>query len=334
MAAARLLLVLSAALFCGRLPDVSLAFRLDCGRMLRLLVLALLVPVTAARAQDSIALQEGWEFGVRYWFSTGTTRWSHNAQGIDPSLGNPTSTLTYEDVRAHSLELHARNSYPDRWFVRGYAGIGKVTDGRLIDEDFFAGQVKFSESHSTVKGDRLKYAMLDIGRDIWVGRSNTLGLFAGYHYWTERVDAFGATFPVNFLGNPDLPESELVISNEVTWNSLRLGVSWNAAFGRSTRFSLDAAFLPYARFRNEDSHYLRSDFGPAPNVFMNANGYGAQLDLELRQRFAGDWEAGAGLRYWWIRAVNGDVSTRTFSAPLVEFISERVGLTLTLAKRW
>jgi hypothetical protein len=304
--------------------------------MLRSLLFALLVAATAARAQGPAALQQGWELGARYWFSGGTTRWSHNAQGLNPSLGNPTSTLTYEDVRAHSLELHARKSFPDQWFLRGNAGLGTVTGSRLIDEDFAAGQFKFSESNSPVKGDRLVYASLDVGRDIWVlgqGR-HTIGLFVGFHHWSERLDAYGATWPVNFSGSPQIPESVLVISNEATWNSLRLGVSWNTSLAPKTRFSLDAALLPYARLRNQDSHWLRSDFGPAPNVFIKGRGYGLQLDLELRHGLADNWEAGAGFRYWWIETRNGNVSTITFSAPLVEFVSERIGLTLSLTRRW
>ncbi|HEV7476318.1 MAG TPA: hypothetical protein VGO02_01125, partial [Burkholderiales bacterium] len=53
----------------------------------------------AARAQ-------GDEFGVRYWYSQATTTRSHNAQTVFPSLGNPTSTLTYENLTAHALEMH------------------------------------------------------------------------------------------------------------------------------------------------------------------------------------------------------------------------------------
>src|SRR5262245_31389933 len=45
------------------------------------------------------------ELGVRYWVSTATTRISHNAQGLDPDAGNPTSILTYENLDGHTLEL-------------------------------------------------------------------------------------------------------------------------------------------------------------------------------------------------------------------------------------
>ena len=311
--------------------------------MWRALVLTgLLVAAAPARAQSATAPPQGWELGVRYWFSQGTTRWSHNAQGDDPSLGNPTSILTYADVRAHALELHARKELVDGFFVRGNAGLGGIRGGSFDDEDFEAGQIKFSDTTSSVRGNRLTYATIDLGRVLWTGSRTSLGVFAGYHGWTERLDAYGVRFTVNPGGFADIGDSVLAISNEAIWNSLRVGATLAGALGPMTRFSVDAAWLPYARLDNEDSHWLRSDFGPAPNVFINGDGRGLQLELELRHRLAGptfghlfgDWEVGAGLRYWWIEARNGNVSTRTFSAPLVEFVSRRAGLTLSLARRW
>lgn len=311
--------------------------------MWRVLILTgLLVAAAPARAQSATALPAGWELGVRYWFSQGTTRWSHNAQGSDPSLGNPTSILTYEDLRAHAIELHARKELHGGWFLRGNAGLGWIRDGSFDDEDFEAGQVKFSDTTSSVRGNRLTYATIDLGRVLWTSSSTSLGVFAGYHGWTERLDAYGVRFTVNSRGLADIDDSVLAISNEAIWSSLRVGATLARTLGPRTRFSVDVAWLPYARLYNDDSHWLRSDFGPAPNVFIKGDGRGLQLDLELRHRLAGPifghlsggWEVGAGLRYWWIEARNGNVSTVTFSAPLVEFASRRAGLTFNLARRW
>lgn len=92
-----------------------------------------------AQAQDA-------EFGARYWYSQATTTRSHNAQGLVPFLGNPTSVLTYEDLNAHAVELHGRKSFGEGWFIKGNAGLGSITRGSFDDEDFFAGQVKFSDT--------------------------------------------------------------------------------------------------------------------------------------------------------------------------------------------
>jgi hypothetical protein len=304
--------------------------------MFRILAIALLLTASAVAAEDPAPSQDGWQLGLRYWYSSGVARWSHNAQSIDPSVGNPTSILTYDDLTAHAFELHARKNLRHRWFVRGNAGLGGIRRGSFDDEDYAAGQLKYSDSTSRVKGDRLAYASLDVGRELWVtGEGNTtIGLFAGYHHWNERLDAFGATYTVNFLGSPSIDASVPVISNEARWSSLRTGVTFTTRMGRATRLFIDAAWIPYATLRNEDSHRLRSDFGPTPNLFINGRGYGAQLDLELRHAFSNEWELGAGLRHWWLRTSRGDVRTLTFNAPLVELQSQRTGVTLSGIRRW
>lgn len=290
----------------------------------------LLVSAVAASAQA-----QGWELGTRYWYSRATTERSHNAQGVVPSLGNPTSVLTYDDLNAHSVELHARKDFGERWFVRGNAGIGWIQRGSFDDEDFFAGQSKFSDSTSAVKGNRLTYLTADFGRQVWARRNLTLALFGGYHQWTERLDAYGAHFTTG--ASADIAESVPVITNEVTWRSLRLGLAGVARLSARTRIAFDAALVPYARVRDEDSHYLRTaanDLGPTPNILIEGRGRGLQVDAELRHFFAERWELGAGLRYWWLRATNGSRVAVGTSLPLNEIESQRGGLTLSLTRRW
>ena len=276
------------------------------------------------------------EFGVRYWYSDSTTTRSHNAQPLVPSLGNPTSVLTYEDLRAHALELHGRKRFGGSWFVKGNAGIGTIKNkASFDDEDFFAGQVKFSDSTSVVNGDKLAYFTIDVGRDLWRFRNGSAGLFIGYQYWSETLDAFGAAFTVGNV--PRIPDSVAVISNEVTWNSLRAGITATTHLSAATRFTVDAAFVPFAHGRDEDSHLLRqnpNDLGPAPNIHIQGDGYGFQLDLELRHAVQRDWEIGAGVRYWWLRATDGTRNAAGTSVPLVELESERFGITLSLTRRW
>lgn len=282
----------------------------------------------AAQAQDA-------EFGARYWYSGATTTRSHNAQGAVPSLGNPTSVLTYEELNAHAVELHGRKSLGEGWFLRGKVGLGSITRGSFDDEDFFAGQIKFSDSTSAVKGNKLQYATLDLGRDLWQFRNGTAGLLIGYHYWSERLDAYGAVFTVG--GGGTIPESEPVITNEVTWRSLRLGFTATSRLSSRTRLTLDAVFVPYAHVRDEDSHWLRQDpgdLGPAPNIFIEGRGHGVQLDLELRHLFAKAWEVGAGLRHWWLRSRSGNREAVGTRVPLSEIESQRTGFTFGLTRRW
>lgn len=294
--------------------------------------LALLVWLLSAALPASA---QGWELGARYWLSTGSTVRSHNAQGVAPSRGNPTSVLTYEDLNAHALELYARKDFGQRWFLRGNAGLGWIRSGTFDDEDFLAGQVKSIDTTSAVKGNRLSYATIDLGRDFWVLGNTTIGLFAGYHHWTERLDAYGLIFTVG--GSGSIGESVPVITNEVTWRSLRLGIGANAGFTPRTRLSIDLAWVPYADVRDEDSHYLRTspnDLGPTPNIIMEGRGRGMQFDLELRHLIRAQWELGAGLRHWWLRATRGNRFAAGTSLPLTELESQRTGLTFSLTRRW
>ena len=287
-----------------------------------------------AQAQDA-------ELGVRYWYSSAKSTRSHNAQSVDARLGNPTSVLTYTNLDAHALELHGRKSFAGDWFVKGNAGLGTITGGSLRDEDFNVGQVRDTDTTSTVKGNGLRYASIDFGRELWRFENGTAGLFVGYHYWRERVDAYGV---VSILGSTPIvliPDSVPAITNETTWQSLRIGLAAAARVGPQTRFAFDAAFVPYAHLRDEDSHWLRQDasagpffLGPAPNIHIEGAGYGFQFEFELRHTLQAAWELGAGLRYWWLRSEDGTRKALGTSVPIIEIESQRVGIMLSLTRRW
>jgi hypothetical protein len=286
-----------------------------------------------AQAQDA-------ELGVRYWYSSAKSTRSHNAQSVDARLGNPTSVLTYTNLDAHALELHGRKSFAGDWFVKGNAGLGTITGGSLRDEDFNVGQVTDTDTTSTVKGNNLGYATLDFGYTLWRTSNGSTGLFIGYHYWRERLDAYGVVFTVPPVGATE-PDSVPAITNEVTWQSLRLGLTSTAYLGPRSRLSCDVAVVPHAKVRDEDSHWLRQDpsagsffLGPAPNIHMEGRGYGFQFELELRHALHSGWELGGGLRYWWLRAEDGTRKALGTSVPIIEIESQRVGVTLSLTRRW
>ena len=290
----------------------------------------LLVAGGGAQAQSST------ELGLRYWYSEGKTAWSHNAQMLNPSLGNPTSVLTYERLKAHALEIHGRTTFRDNLYIKGYAGMGNIESGSFDDEDFRAGQVKFSDTTSSVKGDGLSFVSVDLGTDLWRFSNGRAGIFVGYHFWNEYLDAFGIVATVPPLGQR-LPESVLVISNEATWQSLRLGFAGTWNVGAPTRIALDVAVVPYAHVRNEDSHHLRqspNDLGPVPNVHNKGDGYGVQLDLEMRHEVQRNLELGAGLRYWWLRARDGEHTQAGLNMKLRELESQRAHPPLENPMAW
>jgi hypothetical protein len=66
-------------------------------------------PVLAgtALAEEPVESVKRGDLDIRYWLSTGEIKSTHNAQSLDPTLGNPTSVLLYENLGANVLELGA-----------------------------------------------------------------------------------------------------------------------------------------------------------------------------------------------------------------------------------
>jgi hypothetical protein len=262
---------------------------------------------------------------------------SHDASGLDPTLGNPTSTLTYDKLDSQTVELYARKGFHENWFVKGNVGIGTIPNGRLVDQDFFAGQALFLETVSGLSG-KLYYGSVDIGRKIGRSGNSSFGLFVGYHHWNERLDAYGFsnTNQALFVFTQELGDNVPVISNEQTWDSLRIGAELTSTRGR-TRFQVDLALIPYAKYRNEDSHWLRQDtLGPAPNIIATGRGVGGQLDVEVRRSFPEYFglELGVGYRYWKLSSTSGTMTFGGNSFTVTELISERQGVTFTVSKVW
>jgi hypothetical protein len=136
-----------------------------------------------------------WEVGARYWWSEGSTRFDIDSSRLDPTLyGSPNSTLTYDGVTGNSLEFFMSVRNETDTFFKDFFGGGWLNGGSLDDEDFFAGQVKFSDTYSVIDGEGSLYLTLDIGQDFDVGYSGNLVIspFVGFNYWQESIDAHGA----------------------------------------------------------------------------------------------------------------------------------------------
>ena len=315
--------------------------RIPANIRIRALIATLALAASAgALAQDAPPAFQRGELGVRYWLSTGETKHAHNAQGVVPSLGNPTSVLLYENLDANALELFGRQVFAREWFLKGLLGVGRINTGSFDDEDFNAGRVKFSDTTSSVSSGWLSYGTIDVGHQWVLGQGGiNLGVFAGYSQWTEEVEASGATDHLGFIGG-NIDRTIKVITNKLTWKALRVGFAAQARFGRTT-LGADLAFIPYATYRNEDSHHLRddaADLGPVPNILLSGDGRGVQLEAELRHEIYRRTELALGWRYWYMEATNGKRSLPNFPSfvelPVTELYSKRTGLTVSLRRLW
>lgn len=279
-----------------------------------------------------------WEVGTRYWWSEGSTSFDIDSSRLDPTLyGSPTSTLTYDGVTGNSLEFFMSVRNETDTFFKGFIGGGWLGGGSLDDEDFFAGQVKFSDTYSEIDGEGSLYLTLDVGQDFDVGYSGNLVIspFVGFNYWQESIDAYGARCNRDdvggaFCGPPGstaVPFGTKVITNKSMWSSLRLGTEVTARLFDRVTFRGDAAILPAAYLLNDDSHYLRSDLGPTPNIEDSGTGWGYQLEGELKIDVDDNWTLGAGVRYWYAETggISEFIESRT-EVDLQDFTSERFGV--------
>jgi hypothetical protein len=256
------------------------------------------------------------EVGARYWYSTGSLNFGF-ANG-SPLFGNPTSTLDWRGLSAHTGEVFARIDHiPSGMFVKGLIGLGAVTDGHIDDRDFLTTQYKFSDTTSDVHNGNVSYAMLDLGWAYSPTAGVRLGFFAGYHYWREKVTAYGLVCNLpSVIGCPAAgaviePFSVAVGSFEPTVHAARIGVESRIAIDQHWSVSGEIAGVPFAALRNKDSHLLRqsmADLGPAPNIITTSGyAFGVEAELFVNYALTPNIEIGAGVRYWGVTANQGDV---------------------------
>ncbi|MDC7788553.1 hypothetical protein PQJ75_15555 [Rhodoplanes sp. TEM] len=281
------------------------------------------------------------EVGGRYWYSSGKVDFGF--RNGSPYYGDPTSTLDWRNVKGHAGEVFGRIAHqPTRLFVKGVIGGGTLDGGTIVDRDFFAGQLKFSDTTSDVTGDSLRYGIVDVGWSFDVPRAGwRVGGFVGYHYWNEKLGASGlVTNPDDFggaywgvpPGTRLVSDSTAVFVYEPTWHALRLGVDGRWEFLPGWSVAGEVAWVPIARLENKDSHLLRqsmSDLGPAPNVISRSSrGWGVEAELFLNYAVTPFLELGVGGRWWGLNADSGTVTFGPNNATfdLTKFEQQRYGV--------
>jgi len=300
------------------------------------------------------------EVGLSTWISQGNTKWSHNASGPNfPNnlLGNPSSELDYKDVWSNVVELHGQVSLRNGLFFRGQFGYGGIDDGTLIDDDYVSaagasffgttvsGPQRISRTESDIDGSNLWYLNADVGYKFltFAGGRGSLKGFVGYQYWTEKYEAKGINqlecTAVGTFCDPIGPVSNVgqttVITNEVEWNSIRLGLEGGYQITRRFSISGSAAFIPYTSLKNEDIHHLRTDLRQDPSFSMSGTGIGANFDVSVSYMIVKQLFFDLGYRYWWLKVTDGDWNSHpaggpTIPAELNEFQTIRQGVTLGL----
>ena len=187
---------------------------------------------------------------------------------------------------------------PFRVFLKGYLGLSALNSGNLKDEDFPPGTTPYSSTNSDQHGGQLKYGTVDFG---WDMRSENyrLGFFAGYFFLSEQLNAYGCTQTASNPGIcvPTIPNSVLGITDDATWNAVRLGgfVQWTFGYGFS--LTTEVAWLPVGFLAASDFHWLRPDLiKPIPE---NGAAFDqVQLEALLNYHITPSFSVGVGGRYW------------------------------------
>jgi hypothetical protein len=280
------------------------------------------------------------DVGTRYWYSIGQNRFAFT-NNIFP-FGNPTSTLDWDRMQGHSGELFARIDHkPSGLFVKGVIGGGVLKGGDMDDLDFLITQASFSNTTSAVNGDSVRYAMIDVGYAYDVPEAGVrFGGFVGYHYWREKMTAFGVLCNADAFGNPlcspagalVVPWSTPVDIFETTWQGIRIGADARIQVYDRWSISGEIAWVPYAWLSNDDSHLLRTDLGPVPNILTRGwRGMGGEVEAFVNYQVLPHFEVGVGARYWGLFTQSGTVEFGpTFGPdfPLTKFSTQRYGVLL------
>jgi len=280
------------------------------------------------------------EIGARYWYSIGQNRFAFT-NNIFP-FGNPTSTLDWDRMQGHSGEAFFRVDHqPSGLFAKGLIGGGVLKGGDMDDLDFLVTQASFSNTTSAVDGNNMRYLMFDLGYSYEVPQAGVrFDGFIGYHYWREKMTAFGVLCNADAFGNPlcsppgaaVVPFTTPVDIFETTWQAIRVGGGTRIQLDDRWSVSGEVAFVPYAWVSNDDSHLLRTDLGPVPNILTRGwRGIGGETEAFINYMVLPHFEIGAGVRYWGLFTDSGTVNFGpTFGQdfPLTKFSTQRYGVLL------
>ena len=161
--------------------------------------------------------------------------------------------------------------------------------------------------------------MFDVGWAYSPAPDIRLGFFAGYHYWHEKVTAYGVvcnhrprSSAVRSAARCRSASTPPVLSYEPTWHAVRIGVEGKVCDRRplvGQRRDRRRSLCVRCRTRTAICcGRSLADLGPAPNIITKSTyAYGVETELFVNYAVTPNIEIGAGVRYWGLASRNGDV---------------------------
>ncbi len=243
-------------------------------------------PCVAPAAADMIATERVATPSISVTADTGGLFLTLDSSGANALLGSPTSVLEYLPVHRAVIGLGVRGTGLPRggWLDAGMT-LGVAGTGRFRDLDFLAGQVLLSETFSDAKlvdslGLGLRYAPLS--RPFARGR-HAAAPFVSARLGTSMISALNLRCGAVCAVLPALAPGTEVISHRIY--DAGAGGGLELGFNLSARDSLNLTGEVTAGYRRvDDSHLLRPDLGPVPNIRFEYAFVRGGLELSYTRR--------------------------------------------------
>lgn len=253
------------------------------------------------------------------------------------SEGVQNSELNFDSNESTGIEFTLKSTHQRTGlFLRGTAAYSRKYTGAVIDEDFISPDfaalldVPFSElTEFFPAGGTFSKTISDLGdtNNFYFGADAgvTFGSdrvrfspFIGYFFLRDVYEAFGSQILEDdtdnfFFGPPgliEIPLSDLVVREQVTWRGFRIGFDVSADIAKRWFVDISASGMPgVGRLRNPND-FPFSDFGGEnlPTFFISSNNaFSAMIDGSVGFRLTPSISLVAGGRYWRFGSGQADI---------------------------
>src|SRR5262249_30847907 len=172
-------------------------------------------------------------------------------------------------------------------------GAGGLFNGVLHDEDFPA-DLAYSNTRSTATGS-LGYLTADAGYTFLKAPGAKLGAFVGYNFFSQQLISHGCSQAAgDEICSPPDPTTDITVTQDIQFNSLRVGLSAQFMLNDRLRFVADAAYVPVVSAVGVDDHNATGSYFPE----STSRGYGTMMEAYFSYDVTPHWNVGVGGRYW------------------------------------
>jgi len=248
------------------------------------------------------------EFGTRVGYSTGKFR-KRLYDNVTP--GQLNSVLTWPTRNDAAVEAFARVDHSSGLFLRGTIGGLDLGRSRMHDEDTAVVMAPFpySDTVSQMKNGRAFSATVDLGYTAVKTSLVTLGAFAGYGFYAQRLNGYGCEQVAGSIvcaPAGTVSPTALTLSETERWSMLRLGLAGSLMITDKLKLTAEGAWLGRATLAAKDNHWLRPNINPLIESGRQG-GKGFETEVGLSYALGPRWSVGAGVRYMMLKA-NGGVT--------------------------